>query len=181
MEIQASRLGARVARDGSPVLLVDQDRSRWDRAADPPRPRGAAARGGARPRPYGLQAAIAACHARAASAADTDWVRIAALYETLARIAPSPVVELNRAVAIGMAFGPAAGLAHVDALGEPRSTATTSFERPRRPVGELGRAEEARAEFERAASLHGERGRTRPHRPGRGAAGRLHAQRPTHP
>ena len=118
MEIQASRLRARVGASGEPVLLLDQDRARWDRVL---MHRGLAALeraealGGAAG-PYTMQAAIAACHARARTAAETDWVRIAALYAVLAQLAPSPVVELNRAVAVGMAFGPAAGLELVDAL-----------------------------------------------------------------
>ncbi|WP_018228026.1 RNA polymerase sigma factor [Methyloversatilis universalis] len=118
MEIQASRLRARSDADGRPVLLLDQDRGRWDRLLIR---RGLAALervdalGGAYG-PYALQAAIAACHARAARAGDTDWPRIAALYDALAQVAPSPVVDLNRAVAVGMAFGPAAGLDLADAL-----------------------------------------------------------------
>src|SRR5207248_522248 len=118
LEIQASRLRARIGPSGEPVLLLDQDRTRWDRLLIH---RGlaalerAAALGG-EPGPYFLQASIAACHARARTAAETDWPRIAALYELLARIAPSPVVELNRAVAFGMAFGAQAGLELVDAL-----------------------------------------------------------------
>ena len=153
MEIQASRLGARVARDGSPVLLLDQDRSRWDRLLIQ---RGLAGLRRAEALglgPYGLQAAIAACHARAATAEETDWVRIAALYETLARIAPSPVVELNRSVAIGMAFGPQAGLAHLDALGDALDGYHLRFSVRGDLLAKLGRADEARAEFERAASL----------------------------
>src|SRR5207244_7938632 len=116
MEIQASRLRARIGPSGEPVLLPDQDRSRWDHILVR---RGLAALqraealGGARG-PYALQAAIAACHARARTAQETDWPRIAALYEMLAEITPSPVVELNRAVALAMAFGPAAGLDLID-------------------------------------------------------------------
>src|ERR671930_142445 len=118
MEIQASRLGARIGPAGEPILLLDQDRARWDHLLIR---RGLAALeraeelGGALG-PYALQAAIAACHARARTAEETDWARIAALYEALARRAPSPIVELNRAVAVAMAFGPAAGLELVDAL-----------------------------------------------------------------
>jgi len=118
MELQASRAHARIGATGEPVLLPDQDRSRWDRLLIR---RGLAALakaellGGANG-VYALQAAIAACHARAATAADTDWPRIVALYDALARVAPSPVVALNRAVAVGMASGPAAGLALVEAL-----------------------------------------------------------------
>src|SRR5947199_10555974 len=118
MEIQASRLSARIRPSGEPVLLLDQDRARWDRLLIR---RGMAAleraeRHGGALGPYALQAGIAACHARATTAADTDWARIVALYDAVAQLAPSPVVELNRAVAVGMAFGPAAGLELVDAL-----------------------------------------------------------------
>src|SRR5437588_7862059 len=118
MEIQASRLRARVGPSGEPVLLLDQDRALWDRLLIR---RGFAAleraeRLGGAMGPYALQAAIAACHARATKAAETDWPRIAALYDAVAQLAPSPVVQLNRAVAVGMAFGPAAGLDLVDAL-----------------------------------------------------------------
>src|SRR5581483_7584027 len=118
MELQASRARARIGPSGEPVLLLDQDRGRWDQLLIR---RGLAALaraealGGAHG-PYALQAAIAACHARAHTAAETDWARIAALYDALAALAPSPVVELNRAVAVAMAFGPAAGLELVDAL-----------------------------------------------------------------
>ena len=114
MEIQASRLRARTGANGEPILLLDQDRSRWDRPADPSRSRRtgsgdrlAQQQGAEGLGPYALQAAIAACHARAATADATDWERIAALYDALAQRAPSPVVELNRAVAHSMAFGPA--------------------------------------------------------------------------
>src|SRR2546422_1295044 len=118
MEIQASRLRARVGSSGEPVLLLDQDRTRWDHLLIR---RGLAAleraeRLGGAMGPYALQAAIAACHARAATAAETDWPRIVAFYDAVAELAPSPVVELNRAVAVGMAFGPAAALELVDAL-----------------------------------------------------------------
>jgi RNA polymerase sigma-70 factor, ECF subfamily len=184
MEIQASRLRARVGPAGEPVLLLDQNRARWDRLliarglaalaraersslatlertgstpappehgrSTPAAPERAAALG-----PYALQAAIAACHACAASAQETDWVRIAALYEALARRAPSPVVELNRAVALAMAFGPAAGLELLDALA--REPALASYHLLPSVRGDLlarlGRFEEAHAEFERAASL----------------------------
>ena len=131
MEIQASRMAARVAHDGSPVLLLDQDRSRWDRLLIQ---RGLLALGRAEALgmgAYGLQAAIAACHARAARAEDTDWIRIAALYETLARLSPSPVVELNRAVALGMAFGPHAGLRHLDGLDDDAGRLPPAAERSR--------------------------------------------------
>jgi RNA polymerase sigma factor (sigma-70 family) len=156
MEIQASRLRARVA-SGEPVLLLDQDRSRWDRllihrglAALERAERLANAMG-----PYALQAAIAACHARAATAAETDWPRIVALYDAVAQLAPSPVVELNRAVAVGMAFGPAAGLDLVDALVSEESLKAYHLLPAVRGdlLRKLGRSAEARAEFERAASL----------------------------
>ena len=157
MEIQASRLAARVDANGDPVLLMDQDRNRWDRLLIR---RGLAAleRAQALPGPLGsytLQAAIAACHARAATPADTDWTRIVALYDALAQSAPSPVVALNRAVAIGMAFGPAAGLEQVEALrDEPVLKAYHLLPAVRGDLlARLERIEEARAEFERAAQL----------------------------
>ncbi len=157
MEIQASRLGARVGPSGEPVLLLDQDRARWDRLLIR---RGLAAldraeRLGGALGPYALQAAIAACHARATTAAETDWPRIVALYDAVAQIAPSPVIELNRAVAVGMAFGPAAGLVLVDALvPEPSLQAYHLLPAVRGDLlRKLGRSEEAGAEFERAASL----------------------------
>jgi RNA polymerase sigma factor (sigma-70 family) len=157
MEIQASRARARVGPSGAPVLLLDQDRGRWDQLLIR---RGLAALGraealgGARG-PYALQAAIAACHARARTPAETDWGRIAALYESLAELAPSPVVELNRAVAVAMAFGPAAGLELVDALAsEPSLEGYHLLPSVRGDLlDKLGRFDEARAEFERAASL----------------------------
>ncbi|HWT02710.1 MAG TPA: RNA polymerase sigma factor [Pyrinomonadaceae bacterium] len=157
MEIQASRLRARVGKAGEPVLLLDQDRGRWDQLLIR---RGLAALeraeklGGALG-PYALQAAIAACHARARTAEETDWPRIAALYDALAQLAPSPVVELNRAVALSMAFGPAAGLEIVDALMEEPSLKTYHLLPSVRGdlLSKLGRTDEARAEFERAASL----------------------------
>jgi predicted RNA polymerase sigma factor len=157
MEIQASRSRARVGSAGQIVLLLDQDRGRWD-ALHISRGLAALARaeklGGALG-PYALQAAIAACHARARSGADTDWARIAALYDALAQLMPSPVVELNRAVAVGMAFGPAAGLELVDALVSEPSLKTYQFLPSARGdlLEKLGRPDEARAEFERAASL----------------------------
>jgi len=157
MEIQASRLRARVGPSGEPVLLLDQDRSRWDRLLIR-RGLGALDRaeslGGALG-PYALQAAIAACHARATTAAETDWLRIVALYDAVAQLAPSPVIELNRAVAVGMAFGPAAGLDLVDALvAEPSLMWYHLLPAVRGDLlRKLGRFEEARAEFERAASL----------------------------
>jgi predicted RNA polymerase sigma factor len=157
MEIHASRLRARVGRSGEPVLLLEQDRSQWDRLLIR---RGLAAleraeRLGGAMGPYALQAAIAACHARAATAAETDWPRIAALYDAVAQLAPSPVVELNRAVAVGMAFGPAAGLDLVDALvPEPSLRSYHLLPAVRGDLlRKLGRLEEARVEFERAASL----------------------------
>jgi RNA polymerase sigma factor (sigma-70 family) len=157
MEIQASRLAARVGPSGEPVLLLEQNRARWDQLLIR---RGLAAltraerltdeRG-----PYVLQAAIAACHARARTGDDTDWARIAALYDMLAERAPSPVVELNRAVAVAMARGPAAGLALVDALtAEPALESYHLLPSVRGDfLKKLGRLEEARAEFERAAAL----------------------------
>ena len=158
MEIQASRARARVAPDGEPVLLLDQDRGRWDhvlvRRGLAALERAEALHAGARG-PYVLQAAIAACHARARTAEETDWSRIAALYGALARLAPSPVVELNRAVAVAMAFGPAAGLELVDALGaEPSLRGYHLLPSVRGDLlAKLGRFDEARAECERAASL----------------------------
>ncbi len=157
MEIQASRSKARVGPTGEPILLLDQNRARWDQLLIR---RGLAALrqaevlGGASG-PYALQAAIAACHARARTPEETDWARIAALYEALLRILPSPVVELNRAVAISMAFGPAAGLERVEALSsEPMLRAYHLLPAVRGDLlDKLGRFEEARAEFERSASL----------------------------
>ncbi|QDF97699.1 RNA polymerase subunit sigma-24 [Azoarcus sp. DD4] len=157
MEIQASRLHARLGPDGEPVLLMDQNRARWDRLLIR---RGLAALaradalGGAYG-PYALQAAIAACHARAADAAQTDWVRIAALYDALAQLTPSPVVELNRAVALAMAFGPAAGLDVVDALAdEPALRHYHLLPSVRGDLLQrLGRDAEAAVEFRRAATL----------------------------
>jgi RNA polymerase sigma-70 factor, ECF subfamily len=157
MEIQASRSRARVNASGEPILLLDQDRAKWDRVLIG---RGltalerAGALGGAQG-PYALQAAIAACHARAVAAEETDWTRIAALYEALARITPSPVVELNRAVALSMAFGPAVGLELVDELvSEPSLKGYHLLPSVRADLlVKLGRREEARVEFERAAAL----------------------------
>jgi RNA polymerase sigma-70 factor, ECF subfamily len=157
LEIQASRLGARLGPDGEPILLLDQDRSRWDpllivrgvaalrRAEELPAPLG----------PYGLQAAIAACHGRALEAEETDWVRIAALYQALAVLSPSPVVELNRAVAVGMAFGPEAGLALLEHIAaEPALRDYHLLPSVRGDLlARLGRGEEAAAEFRRAADL----------------------------
>lgn len=161
MEIQASRLQARVGPGGEPILLLDQNRARWDqllihrglaaleRAAALGTPRGTALG------PYTLQAAIAACHARARTAEETDWPRIAALYDALAQLTPSPVVELNRAVAVAMAFGPEAGLELVDNLAaEPTLKSYHLLPSVRGDLlAKLGRHTEARAEFERAATL----------------------------
>ncbi len=157
MEIQASRSLARTGPSGQPILLSDQDRGRWDRLLIG---RGLAALeraeslGGALG-PYALQAAIAACHARATTAEDTDWARIAALYDALGQLAPSPIVELNRAVAVGMAFGPDAGLEIVDVLLDEPSLATYHLLPSVRGdlLAKLGKLDEARPEFERAASL----------------------------
>jgi RNA polymerase sigma factor (sigma-70 family) len=159
MEIQSSRLRARVGSAGEPVLLMDQDRGRWDRLLIG---RGLAALdratqlGGALG-PYTLQAAIAACHARALAPEDTDWTRIAALYDALATLTPSPVVELNRAVAYSMAFGPSEGLAIVDAIADDPALARYHLLPSVRGdlLFKLGRFREARAEFERAATLTG--------------------------
>lgn len=157
MEIQASRSKARVNTSGEPILLLDQDRSQWDqllihrglaaleRAEQLDRNRG----------PYAIQAAIAACHARAAGPADTDWSRIATLYAELAEVAPSPVIELNRAVAVGMAYGPAAGLELVDVLRDhPALRGYHLLPSVRGDLlQKLARLQEARTEFEKAASI----------------------------
>jgi RNA polymerase sigma factor (sigma-70 family) len=157
LELQSSRLAARVAEDGSPILLLDQDRSRWDPVHIA---RGLAALERAETLatqlgPYGLQAAIAACHARAVTAEATDWVRIAALYKQLARLTGSPVVEVNRAVAIGMAYGPEAGLALLDQMeGLPALSGYHLLPSVRGDLlHKLGRSEEAKAEFARAATM----------------------------
>ena len=157
MEIQASRTPARTDAQGRPVLLLEQDRSRWDPLLIL---RGLAALARAEALvgaigPYALQAALAACHARAAEAAATDWPRIVALYDALAQVAPSPVVELNRAVAVGMAFGPAAGLEIVDGLAAVPLLANYHWLPSVRGdlLARLGRMDEARAEFERAAGM----------------------------
>jgi RNA polymerase sigma-70 factor, ECF subfamily len=159
LEIQASRIRARTDSSGAPVLLLDQDRRRWDRLLIS---RGLAALekaldlGGERG-PYVLQASIAACHARAFRPEETDWPRIVALYGVLAEVMPSPIVELNRAVAVSMAFGPQAGLDLVDQLAaEPALRSYHLLPSVRGDLlRKLGRAEEARAEFERAAELTG--------------------------
>ena len=150
-------LSAGAGPSGEPVLLLEQDRGRWDRLLIR---RGLAAlerseRLGGALGPYALQAAIAACHARARTPEETDWKRIASLYGELARIAPSPVVELNRAVAVAMAFGPAAGLELVDALTSEASLESYHLLPSVRGdlLAKLGRSDEARAEFERAAAL----------------------------
>jgi predicted RNA polymerase sigma factor len=157
MEIQASRLRARINETGEPVLLPDQDRGRWDRVLIG---RGLAAleragESGSALGPYALQAAIGACHARARTLEDTDWPRIAALYEALAELVPSPVVELNRAVAVSRAYGPAAGLEMVDRLTDvPALRGYHLLPSVRGDLLEqLGRRDEARREFEHAASL----------------------------
>jgi RNA polymerase sigma factor (sigma-70 family) len=157
MEIQSSRARARVGPKGEPILLLEQDRARWDQMLIR---RGLAAleRAGRTGRglgPYGLQAAIASCHARARKAADTDWPRIAALYDALSQLAPSPVVELNRAVALMMAFGPEAGLEVVDGLMDAPALKHYHLLPSVRGdfLARLGRHAEARVEFERAAAL----------------------------
>jgi len=157
MEIQASRLRARTGPAGEPILLLEQDRARWDQLLIR---RGLAAltraeASGGSLGPYALQAAIAACHARARVAEETDWARIASLYERLAQLTPSPVVELNRAVAVGMAYGPAAGLELADKLvADPVLEGYHLLPAVRGDLlAKLGRNEEARGEFERAASL----------------------------
>jgi len=156
MELQASRLRARLGPEGEPVLLLDQDRARWDhlliqrglRSLARSEEQGSLG-------PYGLQAAIAACHARAQSADETDWRRIAALYDLLVRIMPSPIVELNRAVAVAMAFGPAAGLQIVDTLVQEPTLMNYHLLPSVRGdlLQKLGRHKEARAEFVRAAAM----------------------------
>jgi len=159
MEIQASRMSARVGPNGEPVLLLDQDRSAWDHKRNE---RGLLAlvraeetAGPGRLTPYRVQAQIAACHARARRAGDTDWGRIAVLYAQLQQIAPSPVVELNRAVALSMAFGPAAGLEVVDSIASDPALAAYHLLPSVRGdlLAKLGRYDEARAELERAARL----------------------------
>jgi predicted RNA polymerase sigma factor len=157
MEIQASRLRARVGPSGEPIVLLDQNRAKWDYVLIQ---RGlaalerAASLGGALG-PFALQAAIAACHARARAAEETDWMRIASLYQALAQVTPSPIVELNRAVAVSMAHGPAAGLEIVDGLtSEPTLASYHLLPSVRGDfLFRLGRLAEAKQEFERAASL----------------------------
>jgi RNA polymerase sigma-70 factor, ECF subfamily len=157
MELHASRASARLGPIGEPILLLEQDRKRWDALLIQ---RGlsslarAEALGGAHGR-YAGQAAISACHARAALAEHTDWARIAQLYDVLRPIAPSPVVELDRAVAVAMAFGPAAGLEVIDALQKEPTLAQYHLLPSARAdlLAKLGRTDEARAEFERAAGL----------------------------
>jgi RNA polymerase sigma factor (sigma-70 family) len=161
MEIQMSRFGARIGPDGEPVLLGDQDRARWDRLlvgrglAGLERAQALARARGEAIGPYALQAAIAACHARALTAAETDWEQIAALYDALAQLEPSPVVELNRAVAVAMAFGPQAGLEFVDALAAAPALRDYRLLPSVRGdlLARLGRHEQAHAEFVRAAEL----------------------------
>jgi RNA polymerase sigma factor (sigma-70 family) len=165
MEIQASRSRARVGPGGEPILLLDQNRAQWDQLLIR---RGLAAlerveRLGTVPGPYAIQAAIAACHARALTPGDTDWPRIASLYAALAHLSPSPIVELNRAVAVGMAFGPQAGLALVDELASDPSLRNYHLLPSVRGdlLAKLDRWDEARAEFEAAAALtHNARERT---------------------
>jgi len=161
MEIQASRLAARTSASGEPILLLDQNRARWDQLlirrglAALARAEASAKAQGNTLGPYALQAALAACHARARTPEETDWARIVGLYGALAEITPSPIVELNRAVALAMLFGPAAGLEVVDALAsEPALEAYHLLPSVRGDLlHKLDRFEEARAEFERAASL----------------------------
>jgi predicted RNA polymerase sigma factor len=161
MEIQASRLGARKGPSGEPILLLDQNRARWDQLlirrglAALDRAETLVASNGIRLGPYALQAAIAACHARARKAEDTDWARIVGLYGTLAEILPSPVIELNRAVALSMLMGPAAGLEIIDALAKEPTLKTYHLLPSVRGdlLAKIGRHKEARAEFERAAGL----------------------------
>jgi predicted RNA polymerase sigma factor len=161
MEIQASRLETRTSPSGEPILLLDQNRARWDQLlirrglaalerADTLAPESGRASG-----PYALQAAIAACHARARTAEETDWARIVGLYGSLGEIAPSPIVELNRAVALAMLFGPEAGLEIIDGLtAEPMLKTYHLLPSVRGDLlKKLGRLGEARAEFERAAGL----------------------------
>ncbi|WP_332693654.1 RNA polymerase sigma factor [Bosea sp. (in: a-proteobacteria)] len=157
MEMQASRLRARIGPDGEPVLLLDQNRARWDRLLinHGLRALETARRLSAGPGPYLLQAELAACHARARTAEETDWRRIAALYGALGALTPSPVIELNRAVAVSMAEGPAAGLVLVDALTTAPALRNYHLLPSVRAdlLGKLGRHQEAEAEFTRAAAM----------------------------
>jgi RNA polymerase sigma-70 factor, ECF subfamily len=161
MEIQASRFGARIGPSGEPVLLLDQDRAHWDQLlirrglAALDRTEALNAASGRTAGPYALQAAIAACHARARSAGETDWAKIVGLYTKLGEIVPSPVIELNRAVALAMVFGPEAGLALVDALAADGALGNYHLLPSVRGdlLRRLGRFDEARTEFERAAAL----------------------------
>ena len=179
MEIQSSRLRARAGPEGEPIPLLEQDRGRWDRLLIR---RGFAAllraeRLGGPPGPYVVQAAIAACHAQAAAAADTDWPRIAALYQTLAMIAPSPVAELNRAVAVGMAYGPARGLELADRLAagpelrryhllpSVRGDLLAKLGRARGGPGRVRAGRRAHPERSGAHRAAAPRGRMRPRRP----------------
>ena len=186
LEIQASRTRARVGPSGEPVLLLDQDRARWDqvlirrglaalqRAEELAGPLG----------PYALQAEIAACHARARTADETDWARIAALYDALVQLVPSPVVEVNRAVAVSMAFGPDAGLEIIDAVASDPALAGYHLLPSVRGdlLAKLGRADEARAEFQRAASLtRNDSGAFPAARTRRGLPGRAVGPRPVSP
>jgi predicted RNA polymerase sigma factor len=164
MELQASRVRARIGPSGEPILLLDQDRGKWNHLLIQ---RGLAAlaraeAAGTMLGPYALQAAIAACHARAGTPEETDWHRIVALYDGLAQLVPTPVIELNRAVAIGMAFGPQAALEIVDTLLEEASLRTYHLLPSVRGdlLFKLSRFDEARTEFERAAAL-AENGRDR--------------------
>jgi predicted RNA polymerase sigma factor len=161
MELQASRVGARTGPAGEPVLLTDQDRRRWDRLLIRHGLQALERAGklGGAPGPYEVQAEIAACHARAHSVQATDWERIAALYVVLGHLAPSPVVELNRAVAVGMAYGPARGLDIADKLAaQPALAAYAQLPAVRGELlARLDRLDEARREFERAAALTGNR------------------------
>ncbi len=157
MEIQASRTRARTTPSGDPILLLDQDRSKWDHLLIG---RGLAAlervqRFGVALGPYALQGSIAACHARAKNASETDWVRIVALYDALAQLAPSPVIDLNRAIAVGMAYGPLAALEIVDVLVTEPSLRSYQFVHSARAdlLFKLGRRVEARTAFEHAAGL----------------------------
>ena len=175
MELQASRSRARVGPGGEPILLLDQDRARWDRLLIRRGLTGlerAVAVGGALG-PYGLQAAIAACHARALRPEDTDWEQIVALYDALGQVNPSPVIELNRAVAVGMAEGPQAGLELVDGLVKEGSLDGYHLlpGRARRPAGEAGPRGRGRAGVRARGGADGERARAGAAAAGAGAGG----------